>query len=104
MARPIVIAAGGTGGHFFPAEALAAALIRRGERIVLMTDARRAAVPSEVFAGRESFVIRGAGLAGRGLLRAARGAMGLAGGTVQARTILADLNSDEPQRQGDVRR
>jgi len=93
MARPIVIAAGGTGGHFFPAEALAAALIRRGERIVLMTDARRAAVPSEVFAGRESFVIRGAGLAGRGLLRAARGAMGLAGGTVQARTILADLNA-----------
>ena len=26
--RPIVIAAGGTGGHFFPAEALAAELVR----------------------------------------------------------------------------
>lgn len=92
MARPIVIAAGGTGGHFFPAEALAAALVARGERIALMTDARRAAARSAVFDGHESFVIRGAGLAGRGLLRAARGALGLAGGTVQARGILARLN------------
>ncbi|MEO8713497.1 MAG: glycosyltransferase, partial [Acetobacteraceae bacterium] len=33
--RPIVIAAGGTGGHLFPAEALAAALIARGQRIIL---------------------------------------------------------------------
>ena len=38
--QPIVIAAGGTGGHFFPAEALAAELIARGHRVVLMTDAR----------------------------------------------------------------
>ena len=28
--RPIVIAAGGTGGHFFPAEALAAEFCRAG--------------------------------------------------------------------------
>ena len=41
---PIVIAAGGTGGHFYPAEALAAALIARGHWVVLMTDAR-AVVP-----------------------------------------------------------
>ena len=38
--HPIVIAAGGTGGHFFPAEALAAELIARGQRVALMTDAR----------------------------------------------------------------
>ena len=44
--RPIVIAAGGTGGHFFPAEALAAALMTRGERVVLMTDARSSAARS----------------------------------------------------------
>ena len=30
MAQPIIIAAGGTGGHLFPAEALAAELLRRG--------------------------------------------------------------------------
>jgi UDP-N-acetylglucosamine--N-acetylmuramyl-(pentapeptide) pyrophosphoryl-undecaprenol N-acetylglucosamine transferase len=36
----IVLSAGGTGGHLFPAQALAAELIRRGRSIVLMTDAR----------------------------------------------------------------
>ena len=35
-----VIAAGGTGGHLFPAQALAEALIARGWRIVLATDDR----------------------------------------------------------------
>lgn len=34
------LAAGGTGGHIFPAQALAEALIARGWRIVLYTDAR----------------------------------------------------------------
>jgi UDP-N-acetylglucosamine--N-acetylmuramyl-(pentapeptide) pyrophosphoryl-undecaprenol N-acetylglucosamine transferase len=36
----IVLSAGGTGGHLFPAQALAAELMRRGRSIVLMTDAR----------------------------------------------------------------
>jgi UDP-N-acetylglucosamine--N-acetylmuramyl-(pentapeptide) pyrophosphoryl-undecaprenol N-acetylglucosamine transferase len=36
----IVLAAGGTGGHLFPAQALAGELIRRGKRIVVMTDSR----------------------------------------------------------------
>jgi UDP-N-acetylglucosamine--N-acetylmuramyl-(pentapeptide) pyrophosphoryl-undecaprenol N-acetylglucosamine transferase len=36
----IVLSAGGTGGHLFPAQALAAELARRGRRIVVMTDAR----------------------------------------------------------------
>ena len=35
--HPIVIAAGGTGGHLFPAEALAAELLARGERIALIS-------------------------------------------------------------------
>ncbi len=71
--RPIAIAAGGTGGHVFPAEALAIALVARGQRIVLITDARSGALQSPVFAGREQFVIAGAGLAGRGAARGRRG-------------------------------
>jgi len=37
-----VIAAGGTGGHMFPAQALAEALLARGWRVTLSTDARGA--------------------------------------------------------------
>ena len=36
----IVLSAGGTGGHLFPAQALAGELVKRGREIVVMTDAR----------------------------------------------------------------
>src|SRR5260370_39566969 len=36
----ILLAAGGTGGHLFPAEALGVELIKRGFRVRLATDAR----------------------------------------------------------------
>ncbi len=36
----IVLSAGGTGGHLFPAQALAGELVRRGQSITVMTDAR----------------------------------------------------------------
>ena len=47
-----MVAAGGTGGHLFPAQALAEALIARGWRVVLATDERvqrprRPAFPAE---------------------------------------------------------
>lgn len=38
----LVIAAGGTGGHMFPAQALAETMLRRGWRVKLSTDARGA--------------------------------------------------------------
>lgn len=38
--QPVLLAAGGTGGHVFPAEALAAELLRRGHRVGLVTDTR----------------------------------------------------------------
>jgi UDP-N-acetylglucosamine--N-acetylmuramyl-(pentapeptide) pyrophosphoryl-undecaprenol N-acetylglucosamine transferase len=38
----LMIAAGGTGGHMFPAQALAEAMVRRGWRVKLSTDARGA--------------------------------------------------------------
>ena len=87
--HPIVIAAGGTGGHFFPAEALATELLARGRRVALMTDARSGGLQSPVFAGLERFVISGAGIAGRGAVRAGKAVAALAAGVVQARGILA---------------
>lgn len=91
--HPIVIAAGGTGGHLFPAEALAAELLARGERVALMTDARSTAFDSPAFANAERFVLKGSGLSGRGALRAAKGALALAAGTLQARGLLRDLHA-----------
>ena len=91
--RPVVIAAGGTGGHFFPAEALAAELIRRGQRVVLMTDVRSGGLNSAVFAGGETHVVSGAGIAGRGALRAAKAVFSMAAGIAQARAILSRLNA-----------
>src|SRR5579863_7786881 len=89
---PIMIAAGGTGGHFFPAEALASELLTRGRRVALMTDTRSGGLQSPVFAGLERYVISGAGIAGRGW-RAASAMLSLARGVAEARRILARSNA-----------
>ncbi|MBB2190574.1 undecaprenyldiphospho-muramoylpentapeptide beta-N-acetylglucosaminyltransferase [Gluconacetobacter azotocaptans] len=91
--RPIVIAAGGTGGHFIPAEALARELASRGHAIALMTDRRAGQRTEGVFAGGPQFVLPGAGIAGRGLSRGLRAAVALARGAVQARAILRRLDA-----------
>jgi UDP-N-acetylglucosamine--N-acetylmuramyl-(pentapeptide) pyrophosphoryl-undecaprenol N-acetylglucosamine transferase len=91
--RPIVIAAGGTGGHFFPAEALAAELLARGQRVALMTDARSGALNSRVFGGLEQVVLSGSGIAGRGAARAGRAIVGLMAGAAKARRVLARMDA-----------
>lgn len=89
----IVIAAGGTGGHFYPAEATAAELLRRGHDVSLMCDSRSGGLDSAVFAGRDRYVLAGAGIAGRGAVRAARAVGSLAKGTIQASAILRRIDA-----------
>jgi UDP-N-acetylglucosamine--N-acetylmuramyl-(pentapeptide) pyrophosphoryl-undecaprenol N-acetylglucosamine transferase len=89
-AAPILLAAGGTGGHMFPAEALARELIARGRRIVLVTDPR-----GRGFGNRlpevELHRVTAAGLAGSGLVRRAEGMLQLAVGYFQARRLVNRL-------------
>jgi UDP-N-acetylglucosamine--N-acetylmuramyl-(pentapeptide) pyrophosphoryl-undecaprenol N-acetylglucosamine transferase len=86
---PVVIAAGGTGGHVLPAEALADRLVRRGQRVILLTDARSHPQESAVFRSCEQHIIGGSGVVGRSSIRAAGSVARIAGGVLQARRVMA---------------
>src|SRR3954470_12011383 len=87
----ILLAAGGTGGHLFPAEALGVELMKRGMRVRLVTDSRALrysglftsdlidVVPSETLRGRDPWSL------------ARTGAM-LAAGTAVALNLMRRLN------------
>lgn len=87
-----VLAAGGTGGHLFPAQALAEHLVASGALVVLATD-RRADAFAKAVPGVEIRRIR-AGRIGGGPLRAATGVAETALGVLQARHLLRRLSLD----------
>ena len=89
MSGPIVIAAGGTGGHMFPAQALAGALAERGRDIVLVTDRRGAEYGGAI---AETVLTVSAGtVSGRGLPGRLMGLGQIAFGAIQAHGILRRL-------------
>jgi UDP-N-acetylglucosamine--N-acetylmuramyl-(pentapeptide) pyrophosphoryl-undecaprenol N-acetylglucosamine transferase len=87
---PVLVAAGGTGGHLFPAEALAAALTRRGIAVHLVTDGRAARYGS-AFPAHAIHVVASATLRARNPIALARTAAALGLGLIQARILLGRL-------------
>ena len=89
-ARPVLLAAGGTGGHLFPASALAAALIGRGAEVELATDTRALKFGGD-FPARAIHTFPAATPTGAGALAKARAALtlgaGLAAATLKLRSI-----------------
>ncbi|MDJ0948248.1 MAG: undecaprenyldiphospho-muramoylpentapeptide beta-N-acetylglucosaminyltransferase [Alphaproteobacteria bacterium] len=90
MTATVIIAAGGTGGHMFPAEALAAELERRGYTLALVTD-RRGGGYGEALQRATRYEITAGQVAGRGLIGRLRGLLSLAMGVLQARRLIARL-------------
>jgi UDP-N-acetylglucosamine--N-acetylmuramyl-(pentapeptide) pyrophosphoryl-undecaprenol N-acetylglucosamine transferase len=78
-----LLAAGGTGGHVFPAEALGAELLRRGFRVMLATDVRGAALGLNT-PGLHMKVLPSSGIVGRGRLDRLKSAAVLAYGCFRA--------------------
>ncbi len=91
MSEPLVlVAAGGTAGHLFPAEALAAELGRRGLTVDLATDTR-ASRYGERFPARMVHLIRSETLRGRNPVLLAKTFGTLALGFVDALRVLVRL-------------
>lgn len=90
--RTILLAAGGTGGHMFPAEATARALLDRGHRVALVTDNRGADVARHL-PGVRLATIRAARLQ-RGLIGTVRTALGLTRAVLDARSVVRRIAAD----------
>jgi UDP-N-acetylglucosamine--N-acetylmuramyl-(pentapeptide) pyrophosphoryl-undecaprenol N-acetylglucosamine transferase len=104
----VVLSSGGTGGHVFPAQALAQELGTRGFRLALITDRRGEtynppAEPAPVaptdnataetpLTGLDTYFIKAAGVSGRGPIAKLVAVSKLIVGYFQARRLLRDLS------------
>jgi UDP-N-acetylglucosamine--N-acetylmuramyl-(pentapeptide) pyrophosphoryl-undecaprenol N-acetylglucosamine transferase len=87
---PVLVTAGGTGGHLFPAEALASVLLQRGIAVHLATDARAARFGG-AFAEDSIHVVSSATLRARNPLALTRTAAGLGAGFLQAWRLIGRI-------------
>ncbi|MFN3352128.1 MAG: undecaprenyldiphospho-muramoylpentapeptide beta-N-acetylglucosaminyltransferase [Brevundimonas sp.] len=91
MTKTAVVAAGGTGGHMFPAEALARELTARGWRVVLATD-RRGEAYAHAFPAEERLALDAA--TGSGPVGLMKAGAAILKGVVQARAAFNRLQVD----------
>jgi UDP-N-acetylglucosamine--N-acetylmuramyl-(pentapeptide) pyrophosphoryl-undecaprenol N-acetylglucosamine transferase len=87
---PVLVSAGGTGGHLFPAEALATALTKRGIAVHLATD-HRAARFGAAFTEQTIHVVTSATLRARNPIALAQTTATLGLGLLQAWQIIGRL-------------
>lgn len=80
----LLIAAGGTGGHMFPAQALAEAMVAKGWRVRLSTDTRGARYASGFPEAVQRVVLSSATFARGGILSRALVPLRIAGGVLSA--------------------
>ena len=90
-AKPLILlTAGGTGGHVFPAEALATELSRRGHALAFVTD-RRGARYGGALGELDTYHISGGGIAGKSLANRVTSMGSLVAGYFQARRLIRRL-------------
>ena len=89
----IALAAGGTGGHLFPAAALAGELQARGHEVHLLTDARGLAYMGG-FEGVDRTLIASGAVVGKGIGHKLRSLLTILWGVVQAYLRLRHLRPD----------
>lgn len=89
--HPIFVAAGGTGGHLFPAQALSEELKRRGHSVILLTDARGKKYDGK-FPAQAVFEIPSATLSPRRPIAAISSLFTLLRGYVKSRKLIDTYN------------
>lgn len=90
MTKLVLLAAGGTGGHLFPAEALAAVLTARGLTVDLATD-ERAARYAASFPARQLHVLPADTVRGRSPVALAKAGLTLASGLISGLALMRRL-------------
>lgn len=85
------LAAGGTGGHMFPADALCKELQRRGHKVILITDSRGQKF-TNLFKGVESHLIESGTFARNGIIGKIKTLVALTRGFVKASWLLIKIS------------